>query len=165
MNVAPPTVRKWQLFLLLTAIVIVAAAAYSSRQKLIEVQVDSPAYRDLESTVATGGTVVPLDEFPARANFAGIITRIHVRLGQKVRAGDLLLTMKDQYALARVENARAALESAEVGQQNARDNGSPEERIAFQADRQRALQEQNAAETALATLEQLRQKGSVSDAE
>ncbi len=165
MNVARPKVRKWQLFLLLTAIVIVAAAAYSSRQKLIEVQVASPPYLDLESTIATGGTVVPLDEFPARANFAGIITRIHVHLGQKVRAGDLLLTMKDQYALARVENARAALEYAEVGQQNARDNGSPEERIAFQADRQRALQEQHAAETALATLVQLRQKGSVSDAE
>jgi len=151
--------------LLLMAIVIVAVAAYSTRGKEIDVEVTSPEYRNLESTVATGGTVVPLDEFPARANFAGIVTDISVQLGQKVRAGQLLLTMKDQYALARVENARSALEGAKLIEENAQNNGSPEDRIGFAADRRKALQEQNAAAAALDTLRQLRQKGSVSDAE
>src|SRR5579864_6120664 len=104
--------RTWQIVLLLVATVIVAGAAYSTRGKDVDVEVTSPTYQNLESTVATGGTVVPLDEFPARANFAGIVTDIHVRLGQKVRAGQLLLTMKDQYAQARVENARSALAAA-----------------------------------------------------
>jgi HlyD family secretion protein len=157
--------RTWQIVLLLLATVIVAGAAYSTRGKDVDVEVTSPTYQNLESTVATGGTVVPLDEFPARANFAGIVTDIHVRLGQKVRAGQLLLTMKDQYAQARVENARSALAAARVSEENARNHGSPEERIGFASDRSKALEEQKAAATALDTLKQLRDKGSVSDAE
>lgn len=166
MNASPKTgARKWQIVLLLTAIVIIAAASLANRGKVVEVQVTSPAFQDLASTVSTGGTVVPLDEFPARANFSGIVTGIHVRLGQKVHPGQLLLTMKDQYALARVENARATLESAEAGEKNVENNGSQEDRIDFAADRRRAVDEQAAAATALSTLEQLHQRGSVSDAE
>lgn len=166
MNAAiKPKLHKWHIVLLLTALVIIGAAAYSGRGKEIDVQVTSPAYQNLESQVGTGGTVVPLDEFPARANFAGIVTKIHVHLGQKVRAGQLLLTMKDQYALARVENARSALEAAKVSEDDARNNGSPEDRIAFDTDRRKALEEQQNAAAALTTLKQLRQRGSVSDAE
>ena len=160
-----PKLRAWQILLLLTALVIVAVAAYSSRGTSVPVQVVSPSYQDLESTVATGGLVVPLEEFPARANFAGIVTGIQVHLGQKVHSGQLLLTMKDQYALARVENARSALEAAKVSEQIAEQNGSPEERIGFAADRRKAEQEKQSAAAALETLKQLRQKGSVSDAE
>lgn len=157
--------RKWHIVLLLTALVIIGAAAYSGRGNEIEVQATSPAYQNLESQVGTGGTVVPLNEFPARANFGGIVTKIHVHLGQKVRAGQLLLTMKDQYAQARVENARSALEAAQVSEDDAKNNGSPEDRIAYSTDRRKALEEQQAASTALTTLQQLRQRGSVSDAE
>jgi len=157
--------RSWQIVFLGTAIVIVAAAAYSSRGKVVEVQVTSPNYQNLESTVGTGGTVVPLDEFPARANFAGMVSNISVHLGQKVHQGQLLLTMKDQYALARVETARSALEAAKVSEEYAKNNGSPEDRIAFETDRRKALEEQQAAASAMETLKQLRQKGSVSDAE
>lgn len=160
-----PKIRKWHLVLLVCALVIVGAAAYSSRGKDIEVQVTSPAYKDLESTVGTGGTVVPLDEFPARANFSGIVDKINVHLGQKVHPGQLLLTMKDQYALSRLENARSALEAAKVSEQDAQNSGSPEERIAYDSDRRKALEEQQAASAALDTLRELRQRGSVSDAE
>ena len=164
-GVAKPKLRKWHIVLLLTAVVIIGLAAYSGRGNKIDVQVTSPAYQNLENTVGTGGTVVPLDEFPARANFAGIVTKIHVHLGQKVRAGQLLLTMKDQYALSRLENARSALDAARVSEEDAKNNGSPEDRLGYASDRRKALQEQQSATTALATLKQLRQRGSVSDAE
>jgi HlyD family secretion protein len=165
LNAAHRRLRKWHLVLLLSALVIVGAAAYSGRGDAVDVQVTSPVYQNLENTVGTGGSVVPLDEFPARANFAGIVTAIHVHLGQKVHAGQLLLTMKDQYALARLENARSSLEAARVSEQDALSNGSPEDRIAFAADRQKAVGEQQAAEAAFKTLQELRQRGSVSDAE
>ena len=51
--------------------VIVGATAYTGRGKAIEVQVVSPAYQDLEDTVATGGTVVPLEEFPGPCQLRG----------------------------------------------------------------------------------------------
>lgn len=158
-------VRRWQVLLLLVLVMIVGMAAYSTRGKEAAVKVISPVYQDLDDTVATGGTVVPLDEFPARANWAGIVTSIDVHLGQKVRAGQLLLTMKDQYALARVENARSALEAAKVDEQYAQNNGSPEDRIAFEAERRKTEGEKQAAAAALDTLKELRKRGSVSDAE
>jgi HlyD family secretion protein len=160
-----PGIRKWHIVLLLTAGVMIAALAYFNRSKSVEVQVTSPTYQDLESTVATGGTAVPLEEFPARANFAGIVTKISVHIGQKVRAGQLLLTMKDQYALARVENAQAALESAQAGEENVENNGSREDRIGFASDLRRAKEEQAAAASALSTIKQLHERGSASDAE
>lgn len=158
-------VRKWHIVLLLTIAVIIAATAYFNRRKLIEVQVTSPVFQDLETTVATGGTVVPLHDFPARANFGGMVSEINVHLGEKVHEGQLLLTMKDQYALTRLENAKAALESAQLGDETVRNNGSPEDRIGFASDLRRARQEQTAASTALSTLQELHKRGSVSDAE
>src|SRR3954468_24639207 len=149
-------IRRWHLVLLLCAMVIVGATAYSSRGKTIEVQAVSPSYQDLEETVGTGGLVVPLEEFPARANFAGIVTDIHVQLGQKVHIGQLLLTMKDQYALARLETARSAFEAAKLSERDAEQNGSPEERIGFAADQRKAQEEQQSAQLALQTLEELR---------
>jgi HlyD family secretion protein len=160
-----PRIRGWQILLLLCAVVVIGSVAYANRRKLVEVGVGSPGYRDLANAVETGGTVVPLEEFPARANFAGIVTNIYVHVGEKVRPGQLLLTMKDQYALARLENARAALESAEIGEQDAKNNGSAEEKLSYAANRQRAVEEQKAAAAALATLRQLHRRGSVSDAE
>jgi HlyD family secretion protein len=162
---ARPRLKKWQITLLLAAVVIAGLAAYSGRGKSIDVQVVSPAYKDLESTVGTGGMVVPLEEFPARANFAGIVTDIHVQLGQKVRPGQLLITMKDQYALARLETAKSAYEAAKMSERYAENNGSPEDRIGFEADRRKAVEEQQKAAAALSTLKELRQRGSVSDAE
>src|ERR1700760_1876778 len=160
-----PRIRRGHIFAVLIVLVIGVAVSYSSRGKRLEVQVTSPTYEDLESTVATGGTVVPLMEFPARANFAGIVTNIHVQLGQKVRPGQLLLTMKDQYALARLETARSALAAARLSEQNAESNGSPEDRIGFASDLRKAQQEKQAAVAALDVLKELRQRGSVSEAE
>ncbi len=166
MNPSPRTrLRKWHVVLLLVALVIIAVAAYSSRGDAIAVQVESPTYQNLESTVGTGGTVVPLEEFPARANFAGIVTGIHVQLGQKVRPGQLLITMKDQYALARLENAKSAFEAAKMSEKYAEMNGSPEERIGFEADRRKAVEEEQKAAAAISTLKQLHERGSVSEAE
>lgn len=146
-------------------VLVICVGVFLYRQRAIEVQVVSPAYEDIETTISATGNVVPTDDFAARATFSGIVDNIYVRLGQEVAPGQKLLQMRDQFADSRVNNARAALLTAELNAENVRMNGSKEDQIAEASDLARAQNEQTAATKALATLQQLRQVGSASDAE
>ncbi len=157
--------RWWHFALLAFAGLLLAGLSYTLDRKRVEVHVISPDYQTIESTISTSGTVTPIDDFPARANFSGVVEKVYVRLGQKVHAGQMLVLMKDQYALSRVLAARAALGSSEVNEQNVENNGSQDDRIGFAAELVRAKSEQAAAASAFATLEELEKRGSVSHAE
>ncbi|HEY1579989.1 MAG TPA: efflux RND transporter periplasmic adaptor subunit [Terracidiphilus sp.] len=146
-------------------VLLLGGVVLAIQQRAVEVQLVSPAYEDIESSVSATGTVTPSNDFPARATFAGIVDRIYIHLGEKVRPGQPLAEMRDQFAASRVENARAALISAELNDENMRMNGTKEERVAEAADLQKARDEQGSAAKALAALQQLRQVGSASDAE
>ena len=146
-------------------LLIIGVAVFLYRQRAVEVQLASPVYEDIETSVSASGNVVPTNDFASRATFAGIVDNIYVRLGQEVRPGQQLLQMRDQFAQSRVNHARAALLTAELNAQNVRMNGSKEDRIAQASDLDRAQNEQNAASRALATMQQLHQGGSASDAE
>lgn len=145
------------------AVLVVVVFLY--RQRAVEVQLTSPTYEDIETTVSAKGNVIPTNDFAARAAFAGIVDNIYVHLGEKVRPGEKLLQMRDQFAESRVENARAALLSAELNAQNVRSNGSKEDQIAEASELARAQNEQAAAAKSLATIQQLHAAGSTSDAE
>ena len=159
------TFTRWRLLLAFVIIAFFTTGVFLYRERAVEVQVTSPTFEDIESTVSATGTVVPSSDFIARATFAGIVDDILVRVGQQVRPGQLLLRMRDQYAASRLANARAALETAEVNDENLRMNGSREDRIAAQSDLARAQAELESAQKSLVTLRQLRRAGSASDAE
>ena len=156
---------RWRLLLGIVVVALLVSGVFLYRERAVEVQVTSPAFEDIESTVSATGTVIPANDFAARATFAGIVDQIDVKVGQQVHPGEMLLRMRDQYAASRVANARAALETAELNDENVRMNGSQEDRIAAQSDIARAQAEQQSAQKALATLKLLRQGGSASDAE
>jgi len=158
-------IRKWHLVVLGFAICLTGVIIHLRSLERIEVQVVTPTYRDIERTVSSSGTVIPVIDFPARANFSGMVEKIDVQLGQQVHPGQLLLVMKDQYALTRLIKARADLESAEVNSQNVQKNGSQEDRIELSEQMVRVQNEQSAAAAALLTLKQLEKRGSVSGAE
>lgn len=157
--------RKWRLLLLACIALAVFAVGYSSEYGRVEVTVAKAQYQEIESTVAAEGTVIPANDFQARANFSGIVDQICVHLGEKVHSGQLLIRMKDQYAASRVASAQAALDSAEANKENVDNNGSQEDRIVFTADISRARGEQKAAVDSLATFKRLKERGSASDAE
>ncbi|WP_109486969.1 efflux RND transporter periplasmic adaptor subunit [Occallatibacter savannae] len=148
-----------------TILLIVGIAFFLYRQRAVEVQAVSPLYEDIESSVSATGTVVPTNDFAARATFSGIVDNIYVHLGERVRPGEKLLQLRDQFAQSRVDNARAALLTSELNAENMRQNGSKEDQIAQASDLAKAQSEQISAEKALATVQQLRQIGSASDAE
>lgn len=161
----PRILRPWQTVVLVMLMLIAAGFIYSSTRTRAEVRVTHPEYADVESSVSTTGAVVPVNDFPARANFSGLVERIYVHLGEKVRAGQPLLQMKDQYAIPRLEKARADLKEAEVNEQNVLHNGSQEDRLASSVDLEKAATEQQQAAASVATLQQLEKRGDVSPAE
>lgn len=161
----PRILRGWQIAILVIAGVMATGWIYASLHTRATVQVIDPAYGNLRSEVTTTGTVTPSNDFPARANFTGLVEKIFVHIGEKVRPGQLLLRMKDQYAIARLDAARAALDASEMNSDNVQKNGSQEDRIAFANELSRAQDEQSLAAHALENVEQLQQSGSVTQAE
>src|SRR6185437_2712719 len=95
----------------------------------------------------------------------GLVEAIYVHVGEKVHAGQMLLRLKDQYAVPRLDKARADLQDAILSEQNVLQNGSPEDRIKAQAELEKAQAERNQAATALKVMQQIQKNGSVSGAE
>src|SRR6185437_4533341 len=104
-------------------------------------------------------------DFPARASFTGLVEAIYVHVGEKVHAGQMLVRMKDQYAVPRLDKARADLDEAVLNEQNVLHNGSDEDRIQLQAELKKAQSDHDQAAAALQAMQQIRKNGSVSGAE
>ena len=160
----PQALRRWHLAILALFVIGLVAAFETTRPKA-KVRVTSPSYGEIETTVSGTGTVVPEHDFPARANFSGIVEGVFVYLGQKVRAGEMLVRMKDQYSVPRLDNAKVALDDAEVSAQNVQQNGSQEDRIEFGAELVRVQADRDQAAKALAAMRQIEPNGSVTEAE
>ena len=158
-----------RIYLLSAAIFLLIAGAggwiYSRQENTIPVRVVSPSYQDVDATVSATGTVTPGHEFQARANFSGIVEKIYVHVGQKVRAGQMLLYLKDQYATSRLDSARAALKAAEVNLEKAEQNGLSGNHNGESSEVTRARVDRDTAAASLATLQKLEKRGSASEAE
>ncbi len=164
---AEPRPSHRRLYIVLLFLLAAAALALIDAlvRQTVDVQVVSPLRQDIETTVSSSGFVVPTHDYPIRANFTGLVEKIYVHVGQKVRAGQMLVRMKDQYALGRLDSARAALQASQLNLQNALQNGTQDELIGYAADLARAQNERDNAAASLATLQQLERRGSVSEAE
>jgi HlyD family secretion protein len=161
----PRILRPWQALALAVLLLLALAGMYETTRSKADVRVIHPSYQDIESSLSTTGTVEPLGDFPARANFTGLVEAIYVHLGEKVHVGQMLMRMKDQYAVPRLQKARAELDDAEVNEQNVLHNGSQEDRIASQAELVKAQTERDDAAAALEAMRAIQKKGSVSGAE
>jgi len=123
------------------------------------------SHQNLISSVPTNGKVEPISDFRAHAAAPGVVAQIYVKVGQKVKAGDLLIRMDDSDALARVAAANAALRTAQANAHDLGQGGSQGERIALAGDLSRTkIQQQDAAKD-LGALKQLQQKGAASASE
>ena len=131
----------------------------------VEVAVARASFEDVDASVSTSGKVVPVSEFQARASFAGVVEKVFVQVGDQVRPGQMLVKMKDSFALQRLAAATVGVDTAKVNSENIERNGSQEDRIASAGERQRALLEQTAATNGLATAKALEATGAASPAE
>lgn len=157
---------QWRIFALLVgAALLVVAIVISRREDAVAVWTAAPSYNDVDKTVTTNGTVVPTNEFQARAFWPGIIDKVYVELGDKVKPGQLLVSMRDPFAISRLATANAALQGARVGDENIQDGGSQEDLIGIQGNLKQAEITQVDAQKSYEALKQLQAKGAASEAE
>jgi HlyD family secretion protein len=133
------TIWRWTA-IPLGLIVLVAVWFLSRKDESTGVYVAPAVYQDINLLVTTNGTVFPTNEFQARAFWPGIVDKVYVELGDKVKPGQMLVSMKDPFAISRLATANAALQGARVGNQNILSGGSQEDLIGLRADLQHAEQ-------------------------
>ena len=164
----PKSNRATQLVVWGTVLAILLMALYAIRaltRERISVVAAQVSYQDLVKTSSTNGKVGPMDDFEAHAQVAGQVQEVYVNVGDKVHAGDLLLKMDDADALARLASANSALRAAELAVNDIEHGGTQDERNTYAADESRARLQREQDAAALASLQQLQQKGAASPAE
>jgi len=131
----------------------------------VEVRISPVTRENLISTVSTNGKVEPIAEFQAHASVAGVVQKVYVEVGQKVKAGDLLLKMDDTDALARLATANSTLSTAQASASDIRGGGSQLERIGATSEISHAQAQLQQATANLAGLRRLQEKGAASTSE
>jgi HlyD family secretion protein len=166
---ATPEPRRSGPILLLIAGLAVAAIIFfairSLTRDVVGVHVVPVTQQTLVDTVSTNGKVEPVNEFQAHAPGPGIIKKIYVDVGQHVAAGQLLISMNDDDALARVASMKANLSATELLLNDLQHGGSFDELGRFNNDIAAARLEQQNAASNLGQLRALEQRGSASQAE
>ena len=147
---------------------LVALAVFGIRfvtRDVVEVRAAPVTHQNLVSTVPTNGLVEPVELFQAHAQSPGVVEKIYVHVGDKVKKGDLLLKMQDADAVSRLATAKSSLSSAQATMHDLQQGGTQEERLSMEADLARAQQQEDQAQKSLAALRQLQQKGAASASE
>lgn len=147
---------------------LVALAVFGIRfvtRDVVEVRAAPVTHQNLVSTVPTNGRVEPMEPFQAHAQVPGVVEKIYVHVGDKVKKGDLLLRMQDADAVSRLATAKSSLSSAQASLYDLQKGGTQEERLSMDADLTRAQQQRDQAQQSLAALQQLQQKGAASASE
>lgn len=90
------------------------ANAAESTKRVIPVAVARVTSGEFIRTVAATGTIVPRRQAEIRAGVSGRVEKLHVDIGDAVRAGQLLVEIDPDFYQAQYEQAKVAAEKAEA---------------------------------------------------
>ena len=149
------------------AVVIVAGILLvrSLTREHVVIRTATASYQNLDSSTSTNGKVEPIHEYQAHAAFPGVVQKLYVGVGEKVKEGQLLIQMDDADIRARLASSQLSISTARLGLSTTEQNGSQEERLVLTNDISRAKMQQQQAASDLAALQQLQQKGAASAGE
>jgi HlyD family secretion protein len=159
----PRTIRLWVATII--AIILVFYIVHLMTRGSLPIRVAEATVGNLTNTVSTNGKVEPQVNYEAHAPFPGIIETLDVHEGEKVSAGQLLLSMDDSEAKARLATAEAALKGAEVGYQAAKNGGTQEEQNSLRGEIAKAQIDRDEAQQNLKALQSLQTSGAASPSE
>jgi HlyD family secretion protein len=143
-------------------IVLGIYAVRSLTRERVGVRVATVGYQDLQKTSPTNGKVEPIDDFQSHALTAGQIQEIYVNVGEKVKAGQMLLRMDDKYALASLAHAQSTVQAAELAASDIEHGGSQDERNTYASNLERAKLQLQQDTASLGALQQLQKQGAAS---
>src|SRR5580693_5074144 len=124
--------------IVLAVIALAVVGIRSFTRETVEIRAAAVNHQNLLSTVSTNGRVEPVDIFQAHAPAPGVVAKIFVEVGQKVKTGDLLIRMDDADATSRLATATATLRTAEANLHDLQQGGTQDERIGLNSDLNRA---------------------------
>ena len=155
--------RKWiggvaAAAVLVTVFFVVRSEFHSA----VPVHVATVQFEDIRSTVSTNGKVEPVQDFQAPAPLPGMVSKLFVQVGDKVKVGQELVQMDDSGQRNRIAAAEAALASSQQSLSNMQHGGAQEELLTQGNDLRAALATQQQANTSLTALEALQAKGAAS---
>ncbi|MBI3988292.1 MAG: efflux RND transporter periplasmic adaptor subunit [candidate division NC10 bacterium] len=88
------------------------AAANPGGEPVIRITAAPVVARDVQRTVEMVGTLIPYDEVAVSSEVEGIVEKLTVRLGDRVKKGDLLVRLDQREARLNLEQAEASLVAA-----------------------------------------------------
>ncbi len=143
----------------------ISAAIFKTEISMTEISMLSPAQASI--SITSSGYVLPQVISRAGAKVPGRISKVHVKEGDQVKAGDLLFELEDADARASIAAAQARVGAAAARASASRANIAE---IKLQADRQKLLVDSGSAGKAtlddlLARVTSLEKLASASDAE
>lgn len=153
----------WISILMVGTVAVVAVRALTREH--VSIRTATATYQNLDSSTSTNGKVEPIHEYQAHAAFPGVVHKLYVGVGDKVRVGQLLAQMDDADIRARLASSQLSISTARLGLSTTEQNGSQEERLTLTNDIARARLQQQQAATDLDALKKLQQKGAASAGE
>ncbi len=137
---------------------------WMTREKL-PVRVAESQVKDLVKTNSTSGKVEPQHIFEAHAPEATLVKDVYIHAGQHVQKGQLLVTLDDANARAKLAAATAALRAAEAGYQSVESGGSHQEQLALASNLAKAQIDCEQATRDLDVVQKLAAKGAAAPSE
>jgi HlyD family secretion protein len=115
--------RRWLLYVLILAILAIAATVYfkyKSAPKGEEVETAKSTVRTIKETVSASGRIYPETEVIISSDVSGEIVELYVEEGDSVKMGQILLRIDPEAYQSTVERGRANLNNAKAQTANSR---------------------------------------------
>jgi HlyD family secretion protein len=99
---------------LLLLVVVLAVVFSGDKEKIVSVQTEEVAKRNITQIVSANGTIDPVEKVELRPEVTGEIVELPVEEGDKVKKGQLLIRLKPDQYIARRNKAEASLSFSEA---------------------------------------------------
>jgi HlyD family secretion protein len=147
------------------ALVVIFFGVRRLTREKVPLRVAESQVQDLVKESSTSGRVEPQFPFEAHAPEATVVKNVYVHVGEKVRPGQLLVSLDDTNARSRLAASVAELRSAQAGYQSVQAGGSQQEQIAFSSNLAKARIDCEQATKQLEVVKHLASKGSAAPSE
>jgi HlyD family secretion protein len=147
------------------AALIVFAAIATRRDDAIPIRTAVVEQTNIRSVISTNGRIEPVNNFEAHAPIATSVNRVLVKEGDRVRKGQLLLTLDDASARTDAARAQTQLRIAQADLSAVERGGNQEEVLNLDAQLVKARTDRDTAQRSLEALKKLEPQGAASAGE